>query len=34
MKFAGDRNSEKIGVNPPGGHCGLVLRKIELLGPR
>ncbi len=32
--FAADWNGEKIGVNPPGGHYGLVLQKIELLGPR
>jgi len=32
--FAADWNGQKIGVNPPGGHYGLVLQKIELLGPR
>jgi hypothetical protein len=32
--FADDWNGQKIGVNPPGGHYGLVLQKIELLGPR
>jgi hypothetical protein len=32
--FAADWNGEKIGVNPPGGHYGLVLQKIELLGRR
>ena len=31
--FAADWNGRKIGVNPPGGHYGLVLQKIELLGP-
>jgi hypothetical protein len=30
--FAPDWNGMKIEVNPPGGHYGLVLQKIELLG--
>ena len=32
--FADDWNGEKLAINPPGGHYGLVLQKIELLGPR
>jgi hypothetical protein len=32
--FADDWNGEKLVINPPGGHYGLVLQKIELLGPR
>ena len=31
--FAPDWNGEKIQVNPPGTHYGLVLQKIELLTP-
>lgn len=30
--FAPDWNNMKIEVNPPGGHYGMVLQKIELLG--
>ena len=30
--FAADWNGQTIGVRPPGGHYGLVLQKIELLG--
>jgi hypothetical protein len=32
--FADDWNGEKLAINPPGGHYGLVLQKIELLGSR
>jgi hypothetical protein len=32
--FAPDWNGQKLDFNPPGGHYGLVLQKIELLGPQ
>jgi hypothetical protein len=31
--FAPDWNGEKIGINPPGTHYGMVFQKIELLTP-